>query len=87
MLEVPVVAFNTGAVSDIIDNGENGFVVEYLNINKIVEKSLKIILNKKNSSNKKLHYKENEIIKRYIGILKWKNWLILYYLLRTELII
>ena len=40
VIGIPVISFNTGGVSDIIKNGENGFIVKYSDIDDLIVKSI-----------------------------------------------
>lgn len=47
---VPVVAFDAGGNADLIGHGENGYLVEYMNISELCEKALDLIKSTLNRS-------------------------------------
>ena len=45
-LGVPIVTFDIGGNNEIIDNGINGFIVPYLDINQLIQKTIVLIQDK-----------------------------------------
>ncbi|OGU60047.1 MAG: hypothetical protein A2X64_07580 [Ignavibacteria bacterium GWF2_33_9] len=75
---VPFVSFNCGGNSDIINNGEDGFIVNYLDIESLIEQSILLLLNnelRRNMGKKALenafkNYNSEKILTKFIELIK-----------------
>lgn len=62
MCGVPFVSFNTGGNTDIINNGEDGFLVDYMDVESLIEKSILLLSDKNLLQNMQLKAKENAFL-------------------------
>lgn len=75
---VPFISFDCGGNSDIINNGEDGFLVDYLDVENLIEKAQILIFNKnlKTEFSKKAkqnafeNYSSDKVIENFIETIK-----------------
>lgn len=70
---LPAVVFDVGGTSEVIENGKNGYLVPYLDIEQLVDKS-QMILNKEVEiralSHVKKRFDQDLILKQYLGLFR-----------------